>query len=535
MSQITLYASPYIYGGVNQPYFKNSQAVEIFLNGLAKTAVNASYTNIKLDFNYELSLSVDLNVTEVKNYNFAKIEYNNATFYAYIVDFQFQNFRMTNLQLKRAVLFERPNYFQYFENFLISKATVADFTKYNYNSKHRIPNDYVKFQAAISTADKSNCVFVFCYFPSNFNIENRFLSSGLEYNFCVLAFKVNGTVLGLPNFNYDLIEKISPYIISMLAVPYTSQSSFTSENVNIENKEFVRIKSLSLYYSKELITASPFVSYRIYLGSPSNAIDIDMYKFYNPFDKNYKCTISCKIIVSPSSLEYVTHVSSTVSNALIAQESEFYSVFSLSPIITFSISSEQSFKAQNLYYDALTKNELNSIAGTGLTQAAVQLSTGVQQIGMGAGAMNLGEIGLGAGNINRGFGSIADTWIKTDQFKEKRKLISEQEKSKPATTEKGQGIGAIFYSFGVTEQAFAIIIEMRPSSNDEQTMLDEAKYYGVECYCEEDTFDFEYHTYNGSFYIEAVAKLKDTSTLTSIEYNEMVTLMSSGLRYKILE
>lgn len=140
-NKIILYKAPWNFSTLYQPYFMSDTARDSYFSKLGSLDVTPKNgnVNIHLDYNLELTVIIPADITIAINFNFCKIIYNSKTFYSNILDYKQVSVGYTELQLKRHIISEKTNYFQYFERFQIGKATFSEDFSYGVNTKFIIP------------------------------------------------------------------------------------------------------------------------------------------------------------------------------------------------------------------------------------------------------------------------------------------------------------------------------------------------------------------------------------------------------------
>lgn len=139
-NSVTLYKAPWNFSTLYQPYFMSDTARDSYLANLEH--FNVPYNgnvNIHFDYNLELSVIIPIDFVSAVDYNFCSIVYNNRKFYCNILDYKQVSVGRTELQLRRHIISERTNYFQYFEKFQISRATFSENFSYGLNTKFVLP------------------------------------------------------------------------------------------------------------------------------------------------------------------------------------------------------------------------------------------------------------------------------------------------------------------------------------------------------------------------------------------------------------
>lgn len=140
-NKIVLYKAPWNFSTLYQPYFMSDTARDSYLSKLDSLDVTPQNgnVNIHLDYNLELTVIIPIDITIAINFNFCKIIYNSKTFYSNILDYKQVSVGYTELQLRRQIICEKTNFFQYFERFQICKATFSENFSYGKDTKFVLP------------------------------------------------------------------------------------------------------------------------------------------------------------------------------------------------------------------------------------------------------------------------------------------------------------------------------------------------------------------------------------------------------------
>lgn len=141
-NKIYLYKAPWNFSTLYQPYFKSEAARDIYLDRLEWIDVTPKNGNVNIhfDYNLELTLIIPIDITIALKYNYARIIYNGVQFFCNIIDYKQISVNNTELQLRRHIIGEKVDFFQYFERFQISRATFSENFSYGKDTKFVIPS-----------------------------------------------------------------------------------------------------------------------------------------------------------------------------------------------------------------------------------------------------------------------------------------------------------------------------------------------------------------------------------------------------------
>lgn len=260
-NKIYLYKAPWNYSTLYQPYFKSEAARDSYLNmleGLDATPKNGN-VNIHFDYNLELTVIIPIDITTVLKYNYSRIVYNGVQFFCNIIDYKQISVNNTELQLRRHIIGEKVNFFQYFERFQIGRATFSENFSYGKDTKFVIPpmrtvskrvTPAVKMHTinADGTEVTDNVYyrpFYVLYLPQEANpaygVPTYLYGQTTQYNICIIP-------ANLDDYN------ISDYSSSAI-----TEVNYRSEDYFIEGSE--KYNKLDTYYGllavSDLATLSP--------------------------------------------------------------------------------------------------------------------------------------------------------------------------------------------------------------------------------------------------------------------------------------
>ena len=615
MNKIVLYKVPFNYGDIKQPYFMSDSSRDSFFELCDHKQVNYDNVNIKIDFNYELTIKINIDIVEAEDYNFAILHYNGKNLYCHIIDAEQISIGFSRLMLRRFILAERTNYFQYFKDFMINKATFSDL-KYGKNTKMFLP-DYFRYKKTLTKANikirpaklfnPNNLIYQHCYmFPFYqvfLNVKGAPDLIGHEagssifgehsQNLLMLIPYYEGTDLDTstkPNmlmrtrtgkyrgFNYggnsggditDFLNEYSPYItsvsLSYLPIWYTNVSDATIEDIFTDEtykysgaawicpffgttfKRYLAFNAfiISATYvqtpiEEELRRDTYFIEFtgdntellnkhNYYFYSRENSIKVETPQMYSNNTVSY--TIEFYFIPTFDGTEMLFKIYPNSTEESLAEGSGNAEkiILPLLDTASFSIDSEAVFISENKYYDALTRNSKDFKGGKGTLNVIENAGVGITQLGIGAAAGDIGQISMGVGNIIRGITETGKTAIEVEHYTEERRLNALNEKSKPSET-------AVAGSAGVRleEQRGEIyFIKEEPITEDLAFFYKQLHNFGVKTSLVRDVIDIEEFSYNGEFFIKAIAE-RNNLTLNTREYNEMLKYLNKGSIYFIV-
>ena len=590
---VILYKVPWTASSLNQPYFMSDTARDNYLNTLQhKTVLQNVNINFKTRLSLELKVAID--ISEAETYNYAKIVYNNKNYFACIMDYEQISVNKTRLYLERHALAEQSNFLDLFQQFQISKCTLANY-KYGKSANIKVPEFRVQktllkpsenlhdgdFEEYLIYYTASGSVKKLTVHPHNFFIAfldaSIFKSSiadsvisvfGEKTQYVVCFFNDDGNLIlncklhtespvpsdtdGTCNFyptSRATLDRLSPYIKSLFFTsipigednngnqyfPYKlSQMTYGIEGSAAVFRTVAFCSDSDDYYSVEIPVSKSelFTSIEARIYSLSNKFEINCYEFITESGTIY---INFKYIFSINGSEILGEVIGQSDSVYTNNAKRFQ--FELGDSTTYLIDQASNFDAQNRYYDALTRNATNKMSKLGGIQAATQIATGVIQgaTGIGMAAMRGGGGGLGmaaegAGNIIRGIGSIAETEAKITAYQNERALTMKQEKAKPDEVQTGGSSAINIYS----QHGLVHLVKETPFDEDVLYFNSQIRFYGIDAYLIRDYIDFTEFSYENNFYLKANAIIKNDVFVDKPIYDDLYNLLSNGCRYFIV-
>lgn len=237
-NKIVLYKAPWNFSTLYQPYFMSDTARDSYLSKLDSLDVTPKNGNVNmhLDYNLELTVIIPVDITIAINFNFCKIIYNNKIFYSNILDYKQISVGYTELQLRRQIICEKTNFFQYFERFQISKATFSENFSYGKDTKFVLPT-FRSIQKRIAPSVKLHTLngageevtydtyyraFYILYLDKGVAGDGEFSSpygESMQYDICIIPVELD--------YNPQSFLNIGPYTIK-----YRAEGYFTEGNIN---------------------------------------------------------------------------------------------------------------------------------------------------------------------------------------------------------------------------------------------------------------------------------------------------------------
>lgn len=586
---VVLYKVPWTSSSLNQPYFISDIARDSYLNNLENIKVLEN-VNIHLEPKLFLELIIPIDITEAENYNFAKIIYNGKNYFATVSDYEQISVDRTKLYLERHSLSEYTNFLNLFQQYKINKCTLND---YSYGKEANIQKQEFRVKEKLLLGNTDFYIrLAWEYLNENYDSSTRFFNFYILYldngafnassenaeffNITVFGEKTQYKVLFIPedstNIYYKryqpdemgggtyeldkftftvsskILDALSPYIKAVFytALPcgkyednkYVLPNGFTlypfSNEISgkINNSDGVIFQAAldtDYYYIeyqvddiKKLFTQLKFRFYSV-----DNEIIINIYDFIN---KTGKITFRYNYIFNINGTQCIGYISSNALDSVKNSRIKWFQI-PLGDSTTYLLDSESLFEAENKYYQALTRNTIKQNTISGGVQSSVQIASGVVQ-GIGAGISGqVGGMSEGIANTLRGIGTIADTVNKNAAYSQQRSLMAKQEKAKPDEVQRGLSAAAEIYSQGGS----VTIIEEVPFDEDYNDFLANLHYYGVETYLFRESIDISEFEYDGHFFIQSIAIIKNNVFIERQIYDDLYSLLSNGCRYFIVD
>lgn len=586
---IFLYKLPYVYGGVTQPYFMSDTIRDNWLYGYTATQVNGNGVSIKFLYNYELEVVVDVDFTQINNFNFAVIRYNGKRYFANIIDSELVSVNKCRLMLLRNPIFEHTNFLEHFTDLKIRTATFKDLF-YSNNAKYMLKRDfrYYSRKRELSFVN-GDIMFIECALLYLSNIPQlqevfSFSCHGICSNYGLLFKPIAEDFKDKVDYLYGNeyyftdglhvrsafqlsnlwgeITRLAPYCAGyeFLRIPCKIVSKqIESGNDSSGNTVYKTVKCFQplfitqwrqfegdtsigangLYYiaEGEVLTYDyssnklddMYIISKIYIMSSENVLEIDHKNYAYGGQISYRIQFKyCFSMIGTDIVCSVTGFDGSVLGNF--QKNE---IFPLRATTSYALDSSQLFQAQNRYYNTLTKNTQDEIGTKALISSVAQFGAGGAELtahNFVGGNMSQGSFALGVGNMIRGIGSAATGVADIAFYANERAILAQQEMEKPSTNLKCSNSSSVS-----SEYSFQILCEEKvPFEIDLSNFKHDAYNYGIDCYITEDTFDFKRHTVNNFFYLSAIGTLKHPSTLTTREYSELYSYLKNGCRYEII-
>lgn len=578
---IYLYSIPWVFGGVRNPYFISDIARDNYLASLTYKQANHDGVNIKVGKNYEINLKVNLDVTELKSYNFAVIQYNDVKYYCNIIDFEHISIGYSFLYCEQNILFEKTDYLSYFKNFQISQITYAN-PAFDRSRSIKV-NDLRLYENTVriipATINSREFEYVPCLVAcssikyaiqspwTDFNQHIHFENHNIPTNYTVACYPlvygatINGgggqTYISSKDGAVSFFDGTSPYTLSLFFayLPFYKETNgsytccFPFQNCayqyssDLPNSVFTVIKNFDITVDFELSALSTDAKYgytRLYVYGLNSYVDIqwkDFFKETNPSILTGQISYTVDVTEMTCCLKIL-------SNNLYNIQQYVLNTFPLVNNISYVVNEKYKWLAENQYYIQLTKSYNNQKVANGAIQAATEFATGGIGLGLGLGDLATGNVvsyganlANGVNNIIRGIGTSIQTATDSKYFKQQRELIAKQEQAKPSQATNGKDAWAS--SFFIEGQIKAI--DYMPLDSDRYAQQAYERIYGNDCVLFYPSIDvpnasiteFDHHIVMGSFSITAIAE-KNSKHLTTLEYNNLYALLKGGVVYDII-
>lgn len=578
MQNVTLIKNKYSpYGGI-QPYFKTEAALDEYIGTLPYYLLSLNDVNINFKENLEFDLKINLDINLVQDYNFVKVEYNNRIYYADIYDYSQISIGRTKIYCRRNVLYEVTDYLSIFENLYIDKATFNDYLKYtgdnsainigNYVAKNKIQD--VNFTINGNTV--KNILTYVIYYAKRTDPGYDYVSSiygeTTDYSIAFIptmpgAYSmtnivgqvyVRDEVDNTPSKINLFIKENSPYIfrIELLYLPYSIIDNhyrciFYGNIVNYTN---------GLYYFSMFSTGEnynqPINKLKAVVGFENYSTDGEL-RFYqreNTFNINldrFKCKKSGIISIQTFSIEgyFIPNIQGSsflyyiYGNDNTLENNSNNSVIIVTSVnSTYIIDAKENFKAQNIYYDAMTENARNQKIAHGGINTAENISVGAMQLIAGGGmaaAGNFGGLGMsiaGGSNILRGVFEIAHAVNDTSTFDVERELFAKNEMAKPDSISVGNNAPVKF----LEQNGKVLFIEKALTTISKAILKNKLENIGIDCniYAKSINDILSDLTVNNKFFIKA-SNFNVASPVANSTLVELISLLKKGMRYYVYE
>lgn len=600
-NQIILYKAPWNFSTLYQPYFMSDTARDSYfaeLPSLNVTPTNGN-VNIHFDYNLECELVIAADYTIAVDFNFCKIIYNNRTFYSNILDCKQLSVGYSKIQVRRHIISEKTNFFQYFERFQIGRATFSEQFTYGSNTKFFIPKFRTSIQRIAPAMDfhtlnaagaevKSRTYyrpFYLLFLDSSLSPQRSYLyGETIQFLICIIPANIDGYTFtypginnvqikyrsegyfteGEPNyghletytqaFSYSFLDKLSPNIkaIELIYMPVDLDQNmlpyvWKSLSLDgIDNEKFLILDTTHLRaVDSEGNDKSEFDEYFSF-EIPVNADNI----FTNVtlivgFDENRIVFPAYEKTKQAGSIEvevqYLMDINGSSYQVRVIGDSTSIKP-NVDTVKTFPFYCDYSYLLdQSSNFDAQNKyySAMTQNAAKGKTISGfVQAG---EEFALGVTQIGFGQ-GMGAGgqaaSNSMGVGNIIRSIGSTLQMVNDVSVYQNQ-RALYRMNEKSKPdqliSGNNSYSRGLEWQGQISYIIEKPFTEDFNSWLDDKSTYGVECDIHRDSIDINEFVVDNKFFLMGIPVKKDNAVLTVQEYNEMYNLIHGGCRYFIVD
>lgn len=347
-NKIVLYKAPWNFSTLYQPYFMSDAARDSYFSKLPLIdIIGKGNINIHFDYNLEAELVIPIDYSIAIDYNFCMIIYNGRKFYSSILDYCQSSVGYTKIQIRRHIISEKTNFFQYFKDFRISELTLPeDKREYGKTARLNIPTMRCTYRQVfpklkLQTRDinlnsiEYSCDYMLCYIL--FLDRNNIPSINPDY-----------TPTNLYGDNTQYVMAIIPFSRNTYPLTdgiYYRTSLYYNESSSINKKvEYYATPSPSVILNK----LSPYIKsmYLSYIPVfKSDDLEVNTYKlpyFWNKAEYKISDTENVNIIYL-----YRTYPSGA-SNFDINQIDDYYS-------FSFSITDKERFL--NIHINPYTRDQ----------------------------------------------------------------------------------------------------------------------------------------------------------------------------------
>lgn len=552
---ITLYKVPFDYNSSVKPYFASDEARDNFFSTLESLIVNKPGVNIKLDYNCQIELKLDIDIVIAEKYNFAVIKYNSVDYYCDIEDYSHISVNKTSVICRRNFLFELSNFLDYFENFYISRYDISS-NDFSVNSPIRRDIEFNYSETAPTfinfNTDKSlefkNYFVVFIRGDYSYESSTGGGIEGLTVFLSEKELKFANAVIFtedemISNSVHEVLKTISPYIISIQRIPLLRDTSKpyneqfpcltvasatfhpSSGNTWVIPSVQANIYSFNDHISYEfpdtVVNFSPFSKIRLFAFSKENVIELDGKDFYS--GSLSAITISIAPVLNELESGYVVRVHSSSKNSIISNSlNALYYYFTLNNEIPFLLDESAKWAAENKYYNALTNSVNKQRKTKAIINSAENAMIGAFQIGYGGRVSE--SLSLGSSNITRGIGEIAQGFNDVHYYSEQRQLEQLNAKNRPSEYSSGGSLSD-FSSLGYK---FAIQF-INPLPLSLAAYLGECSAYGTPV-----NMFIKNIEVNSDFYLECICQQKTSRYLTNLQANSLFKILRQPYKYKFI-
>lgn len=546
---VTLYKTEWLYGSTTQPYFKSISSRDNYLKSLEGLEV-LNNVNVNILKNYDVNFKVPVDISQCENYNFLSFTYNNKIYFADIQDYEQLSVGYTKIYCHRNVLWEYPNYFQYFNNFYITKRTYNSFKNgypsYTSLSTYKFPSlryyETSTNELYFINNDDYKPYFVLFIDPIGIDasVNDLYYVNNVATNFVCIIF--DPLIL---NSNETLVEhfnRLTPYIYSaewvLMKTISIDNKRFVIRNV-LENSEIKYRYVIMRYSNNSSSYGDLFKTFGYGLNIASYILDINDNKIeLDKIKYGDSCTVEIYQSILPGGSCYNILIKSTDGK----HEQDIFTI-PLNNIIPYCVPSSANFQASNKYYDKLTNIQLNRVATNTVVDSSTEFLTGLTQVIGGIrmsgsienalGGGNLAKVGTtvsGMGNIYRSVGTAVKGAFEYDYYKQERTAIKQQAMESPGTFSSGGG-----FISALRNRYIGVLTTKYILQNDLDEFINNLKYNGIECadYIKTSPLDFDDIIINNNFAFKGVAD-KNNLVIPTLIYSEMRDIMAQEHIYTLI-
>lgn len=273
----------------------------------------------------------------------------------------------------------------------------------------------------------------------------------------------------------------------------------------------------------------PYGNAEIRFSSSDGSIIIDKSNYTNS-SGNLQIRINFWYFLDPTD-DMILVLVNGGSESVYGNSNWLYNSIELDDSISYTITSESNFDAQNRYYDALTRSVRNQKVVGSLFGSSSQMGVGASEFYYGnmfnSRGGQLSSYSLGTGNIIRGAESFISGITDAIFYSQQRNIMKANERNRPDEI-RGGGTGLI-RNFEMSDGYYEI--EDIPYEDDYNNFIKEIETYGyeVDLYLDNIIVD---NLLNGDYFsLKTNAIKKFSSDLNEIEYRFFYTLLTNGCRY----
>lgn len=577
-----------------QPYFVSDMARDSYFSSLDAKQINKDGVNIKLEYDFYITIKANIDAVYMDSYNFAVVTYNERKYYCDIIDYEHISVNRSRVILRRNMLYEITDYLSNFQDFMISRlnydyneftiqsALLADFNfryynTFNYFSWKSYEDEDIVFKNFSVIFLNSDCLRpsngeLTIYFPNVNNPVGVSVTTTLQgENRNIGVFLINMESANSNLYLRELLQSSSPYVIGIqrIVLPcvlrqpnnrYTPVGTYfghlvyknSANNVEIpgyipssqypiirENVGYIW-NPMSDFQIKASVSVNPFNRLIILLGNTENRIDLECYKYGS--DDSFNINIEMSILLDPNCSYYGLTVKTNSSNSYVQNTPLEKYVMPINTAFSYPETTEAKWYAENKYYDALTKNAIRASIANGTINTLENFSVGGSQIGLGFVSNGLEKpfreysldrtaASLGAGNAVRGVFEIGHTINNAAELYNQRKLQAQNERAKPDSFSSGDITSSYYFSLN----GYCGYILQIPFDEDLNEYKNYILKYGAEVEMYRENFNYlNFIDSSNQFVLKAVAYKKIISKLTNAQYEELYRYLQAGFKYQVI-